>query len=66
MREARIGLEVRQLERVDERPPELLLVAEDDDPAVTRPEVLRGHERLVPESATRSGVQSRFSVQIAK
>jgi hypothetical protein len=45
--EARIATDLGQLHRVHEALPELLLVAEDDDPAVARGKVLRGYQRLV-------------------
>src|SRR5215470_17095347 len=46
-REPRIIDELRQLHPLDESLPELVLVAEDDDPPVPRGEVLSGNEGLV-------------------
>ena len=49
-----------------QRLPELRLVAEDDDPAVARGEVLRRHQRLVAGVGDAVRLPGRFSVQMAK
>src|SRR5215470_15283583 len=60
-REPRIIDELRQLHPLDESLPELVLVAEDDDPPVPRGEVLSGNEGLV--ARVRDGLGLPVAVQ---